>query len=259
MSANNKMTRKEILSEDPVHEAMLRLVGFFRDHRARIGIAAAAVVVLALGGYGLSRVLEARESRAQVQLGTGIDFFHAAVAADAGADPYDKGPNPVFPSEQAKYEAAAREFSAIASGHGYGKISAVARYYLGLSQLRLGQREEGIKSLESVASSSRNRTVAFLAQRVLANTHYQAGNYQGAQEILGRMVRDPKCDLPREELSLELARALEAQGRRDEAVKALREADEQSAAFGPYKQKLIAEIERLGKEPSSAREHAPQP
>ncbi|NLV31160.1 MAG: tetratricopeptide repeat protein [Acidobacteria bacterium] len=257
--STNKMTRKEILSEDPVHEALLRLVGFFGENKARIGVAAAAVVLLAVGAYGVSRYLGAREARAQVQLGKGIDFFHAAVEADAGADPYAKGPNPVFPGERAKYEAAAREFSAIASGHGYGKIAVVARYYLGLSQLRLGQEAEGIKSLESAASDSRNRSAGFLAKRVLAHTYYDSGNYQGAQEILSQMIRDPKCDLPREELSLELARALEAQGRRDEAVKALREADEQSAAFGPYKQKLIAEIERLGKAPSSGPDPASQP
>ena len=61
------------------------------------------------------------------------------------------------------------------------------------------------------------------------------------------MVRDPKCDLPKEDLSIQLSRVLEAQGKQEEAVRVLREADVQSPAFGAFKQQLVSELERLQK------------
>jgi hypothetical protein len=61
------------------------------------------------------------------------------------------------------------------------------------------------------------------------------------------MIRDPKCDLPKEDLSIQLSRVLDAQGKRDEAIKVLREADVISPAFGAFKQQLVAELDRLQK------------
>jgi len=179
-----KLTRKEILAEDPVHEAIIQLIEFFRLNGAKVGIAAAAVVVLALGIYGGLQYLDDREVQAQEQLGRGMDFFHADIAADATDDPYGKGPIPVFRSDTAKYQAAAKEFSQLASRYGYGKVSVVARYYLGLTQLQLGQAKEAIQNLESVANNSRDRTVGFLAKRILAVHYLNSGNYKEAQAIL---------------------------------------------------------------------------
>lgn len=245
----NKLTRKEILSEDPVHEAMIHSIGFFRANGAKVGIVAVVVLALAFGIYGVSQYLGKREVRAQEQLGRGIDFYNAEVAADATDDPFGKGLIPRFRTDQAKYQAAAKEFSSISSGFGYGEIPIVSRYYLGLCQLQLGQQTEAIKNLESVAGNSRNRTIGFLAKRVIASAYFSSRNYRGAQEILEGMIRDPKLDLPKEDLSIQLSRVLVAQGKQDEAVKVLREADAQSPAFGAFKQQLVAELERLQKAP----------
>jgi tetratricopeptide (TPR) repeat protein len=245
--STNKLTRKEIISEDPVHEAMIHSIEFFRKNVAKIGIAAVIVLVLVFGIYGVSRYLDKRESLAQEQLNKGIDFFNAEIAADATDDPFSKGSLPTFKNDQAKYQAAAKEFSSIASGYGYGEIPVVSRYYLGLCQLKLGKQAEAIQNLESVASSSKNRTIGFLAKRVMASSYFNSGNYKGAQEILAGMIRDPKCDLPKEDLSIQLSRVLNAQGKRDEAVRVLREADAQSPAFGVFKQQLVSELDRLQK------------
>ncbi len=240
-----KLTRKEILAEDPVHEAIIQLVEFFRTNGSKIGIAAAAIVVLALGIYGGIQYLDNREIRAQEQLGKGMDFFHAEVTPGATDNPYGNGPIPTFRSETAKYQAAAKEFSSIASQYGLGKASIVARYYLGLAQLQLGQKNEAIQNLESVANNSRDRTVGFLAKKVLATYYFDSGNYKGARDLLESMIKDPKCDLSKEELSIQLSRVLVAQGKRDEAIKILREAGSQGPAFGVFKQQLATELDRL--------------
>jgi len=245
--STNKLTRKEIISEDPVHHALIHSIEFFRMNGAKIGIAVVVVLALTFGIYSVSQYLDKRETQAQNQLARGIEFFNAVVAPDATDDPFAKGLVPTFRNDQAKYQAAAREFSSIASGFAYGEIPVVSRYYLGLCQLQLGQQKEAVQNLESVAGDSKNRTIGFLAKRVIAFSYFNSKNYKGAQEILEGMIRDPKCDLPKEDLSIQLSRVLNAQGKQDEAVKVLREADVQSPAFGAFKQQLVAELERLQK------------
>jgi tetratricopeptide (TPR) repeat protein len=245
--STNKLTRKEIISEDPVHHAMIRSIELFRMNGAKIGIMAVVVLALAFGVYGVSQYLGKRETQAQDRLGRGIEFFNAMVVADATDDPFGKGLVPTFRNDQAKYQAAAKEFSSIASGFGFGEIRLASRYYLGLCQLQLGQQNEAIKSLEAVIGNSKNRTIGFLAKRVIAFSYFNSKNYKGSQELLAGMIRDPKCDLPKEDLSIQLSRVLDAQGKRDEAIKVLREADVISPAFGAFKQQLVAELDRLQK------------
>jgi predicted negative regulator of RcsB-dependent stress response len=249
-----KLTRKEITSEDPVHEKILQLIEFFRLNSAKVGIAAAAIIIVVIGIFGGLQYLNRREAKAQEQLGKGMEFFHAAIAPDATDNPYSKGTTPIFRSDSAKYQAAAKEFTSIVSGYSYGEVSIISRYYLGLSQLQLGQKEEAVKNLESVASNSKNRTVGFLAKKVLAGHYQNSGNLKGAREILEGMIRDPQCDLVKEDLSIQLSRVLLSQGKRDEAIKVLREANSQSPAFGTFKQQLVAELDKLQNAPGTGAE-----
>jgi predicted negative regulator of RcsB-dependent stress response len=242
-----KLTRKEILAEDPVHESMIQLVEFLKQNGRKVGIVAVVIVLLAVGVYGGMQYLDYRQGQAQQMLWKGMSYFHADIAADATADPYGKGPVPSFKDETARYQAAAKEFSSIMSGFGYSKISVVARYYLGLCQLQLGQKKEAVQTLETVANNSKDRTVGFLAKKVLAADYLSIANYPKAKEILEGMIRDPQCDLPKEDLNIDLSRVLVAQGKRDEALKVLREAGAQGQQFSTQKQRVLAELEKLQK------------
>lgn len=246
-----KLTRKEILSEDPVHEAMIRMVEFFRLNGRKIGVLAAVALLLGVGIYGGLQYLKGREMQAQDRLGRGIEFFHAQVTPEAGEDPYAIGSSPAFRSENAKYQAAAGEFSAAMSLHSFGKTAVTARYYLALSQLRTGNRTEAIQNLESVASNSKDRTLGYLAKKVLASSHAESGNHKGARDILESMIKDPQCPLPKDQLSLELARSLVAQGNRAEAVKVLQDASAQGPSFSMLKQQLILELDKVQKAPAT--------
>ncbi len=247
-----KLTRKEILAEDPVHQAIMGVLEFFRVHGKKAAVLAAVAVAAALAVYGALQYLESRQSRAQEHLGRGMDFFHGEIAADAMEDPYGKGATPTFRSDAEKYQAAAKEFSAVISSVGYSKLAIIARYYLGLTQLQLGQREEALKNLEAAAGNSRNRTLGYLAGKKLAADALDHQNYARAAEILQGMIKDPKCDLPKEDLSLQLSRALDAQGKREEALKVLREAGSQGPSFSALRQKVLEELEKLEKAPKGS-------
>jgi predicted negative regulator of RcsB-dependent stress response len=252
-----KLTRKEIISEDPIHDAMLKTVEYLRGNGAKVGVAVVVITVLAFGIYSGIQYLESRDVKAQIAFAKGLDYFHAEVSADATEDPYGKGPIPTFKSESAKYQAAIKEFSPIASGYFYGKLAVLARYYLGITQLKLGEQKEALQNLESVAGSSSNRTIGFLAKRALAIQNFEAGNYKKAQELLDSLVKDPKCDLQKEDLSIQLSRVLVAQGKREDAIKVLNEANAQGPSFGRFQSRLTAELEKLQKSAKSGTDTQP--
>ena len=240
-----KLTRKEILAEDPVHEALVRTIELFRANGRNIGILAAALVVIAIGIYGGLQYLDSREAQAQEKLAKGMDLYHAQIAPDATNDPYSKGPTPTFKSDSDKYKAAVKEFSSIVDSYSFGKVPILARYYLGLSQLQAGQKKEAIQNLESVANNSKDRPVGYLAKNVLATEYANSGNIKGASEILYSMIKDPQCQLPKEEMTIQLSRDLVAQGKRDEAIKILREASAQGPAFDTLKKQVAMELDKL--------------
>jgi len=219
-----KLTRKEILAEDPVHHAIVQIVELFREQGKMIAVVAAAGVLVIAGIFFGIQYLDAREARAQAQLARGMEFFHAKIDATAPDDPYGKGSEPSFRTEEAKYKAAYKEFSSVASSWGVSKLAIIARYYQGLTELKLGRKEEGLRSLEAVRYNTKDRTVAFLARQAIAEYYLQTGNPKGGREILEEMIKDPQCTLPKAMLQLNIARALESLGKRDEAIKILREA-----------------------------------
>jgi len=243
-----KLTRKEILSDDPIRERIIRLLGLLQINRAKIGIVVIAVIALVIGFWALSHYLGNRAYAAGAMLGRGMAFFSANVSPDAEDDPYAKGDTPVFKSDEDKYQAAAKEFSAAADSFGAGNAGKAAQYYLGITQLKLGKKEEAQKNLESVAFGSGSLTVGFLAKKALADHYADSGNVKGAEDLLRGMIKDAKCDLPKEDIGMQLAGILVADGKKDEAVKVLREVSEASPVFGVFNQQLLSEIEKLQKD-----------
>jgi tetratricopeptide (TPR) repeat protein len=245
-----KLTRKEMTAEDPVHGAIVHMIEYVKKNVRVIGFAVAAIVLIAIGYYGVRQIRGNQEMKAQEQLGKGMEFYHAQVATDATDDPYSKGPTPVFKSETAKYQAAAKQFSTLATGYGNAPSTILARYYLGLSQIQLGQNKEATRNLESVVGNS---GIGYFAKKVLARNEAALKNYKRATEILDGMIKDPQCNLPKEDLTIELSRILVAQGKKAEAIKILSETagNSQGASFSKLKQQVADELDRIQKGPKA--------
>jgi TolA-binding protein len=242
-----KLTRKEILAEDQAHKVMVALVEFLNLYKKPVIIFCIVAILVGLGIYGGSLFLGKKEMQAQEILGRGIDFYHAEVDPNASDNPFENGSVAVFRSDTLKYQAAAREFSSIESGYGFSKVFIIARYYLSLAQLKLGEKEKAVKNLEMVSNNSKARTVGYLAKHVLANVYATSGNTEEAKKLLRSMIADAKYDLPKEDLSIQLSRILVAEGKNEEAVKVLQEANSQGSEFSSLKQKLVAELDKVQK------------
>lgn len=238
-----KLTRKEIAA-DPIHDGLIASIELFRNNARTIGLSAIGVALIAVLVYWGMNYLDSRDASAQQELAKGIDFYHGAVDAGAKADPYALGPNPSFPTEAAKYKAATEIFSAEAAHAGSSKIGIMARYYLGLCQKQLGQKNEAIATLGAVGSNTADRTVGFLAKKVLATYYVETGDSKKGIEILQSMIKDSQCDLPKEDLQIDLARAYMAQGNRAEALKILQQAQESGGA-GMLQSLIFQELSRI--------------
>jgi FimV-like protein len=115
-----------------------------------------------------------------------------------------------------------------------------------MCQLRLGQKDEAIRNLEEVRNNTRDRTIGYLAKKVLATYYMESGNMKEAVNILEGMIRDPQCELPKDILRMDLAKAYLASGKREEAQKLLKEAREESKP-SILSSMMIREMERLEK------------
>lgn len=239
-----KLTRKEILGQDPVYDAIVKTIEFFGVHGKPVGLGILSILLLGSGGYFGLRYLESRDMEIQQRLSRGIDFYHAQIDASALDDPFGKGPQPLFRNAESKFKAALQEFTAVTQRTPSSKPGVIARYYLGLCQKNLGQPAEAIKTLEQVRNNSVDLTVGYLAKKVLAMHYTESGNYKGAQEILDGMIKDPQCPLPKEDLRMQLAKVYVVQGKREEGLKLLRQARDEAGA-SPLQMMLTQELSRL--------------
>lgn len=242
--STTKLTRKEI-SADPIHDALINTIETVSANAKIIIWVAAGLIVVGLAAYFGMGYLESRNNRAQQELARGMDFYHGLLDARATEDPYSLGPTPVFRTDQDRVRAASTVFGSLAGRSGPSKIRAMARYYLGLCQLRLGQKNEAIASLEAAANNTADRTVGYLAKKVMATYYVESGDAKKGQEILQGMLKDPQCDLPKEDLQVYLSRALVAQGKRDEAVKILKEAQDAGIGGGMLQSLIFQELSRI--------------
>jgi len=241
--STTKLTRKEI-SADPIHDALVSTIEVLRTRARIIMMIAAGVILVAVIAYFGLRYLESRNSLGQQELAKGIDYYHGLIDAKAQEDPYALGPTPVFRTEEDKYRAASTAFNAVVTRFGSSKLGVIGRYYFGLSQLRVGKKSEAVAALEAVANNTTDRTVGYLAKKVLASHWVESGNAKKGQEILEGMLKDPQCDLPKEDLQLDLSRAFMAQGKRAEALKTLQEAQE-SGGGGMLQSLIFQELGRI--------------
>jgi tetratricopeptide (TPR) repeat protein len=242
--STTKLTRKEIAA-DPIHDALINTVDVLRSRAKIIALSGAGLALVLLGIYFGLQYLETRDNAAQEELGKGMDYYHGTVdAANAKDDPFASGPTPVFRSEEAKYRAASAVFSAVAARHGSSKIGVIARYYLGLCQKQLGQKSEAIASLEAVGINTADRTVGYLARKVLSTYYVETGDAKKGLDILQGMLKDPQCDLPKEDLLIDISRAYTAQGKGAEALKSLEEA-QATGMGGMLQSQVFQELSRI--------------
>lgn len=226
---------RRALKGDKFAQAAASGVTWFSGHRAgviRWIIAAGVVLVLCLGA-GIYWSIE--NSAAASALGAAMDTYTAPLS------------EPGVPPESGTYttivdraKAANKQFQAVAQKYGWLPEGTKARYFVGVTDMDLGQNSAAEAELKA-ASGAWNRNVANLAKLALAGLYRQTGRDAQAIEVYNQLIAKPSETVSAAVAQLDLADLYAAQGKQDQA-RALwakvKDTDKQGAAGAIAEQKL---------------------
>ncbi len=205
-----RISRKELKKDEFVQEVS-HTVEYVQQHSQPIVLWAAVVgglLVVILGGYLLwsKRTTDASDSFSRA-----LRTYHSN--------------EKVFPSDKEKYTTALQEFRAITGKYSMLKQSDVARYYIGLCQLQLGNAAEGQKELSALAEG-KNEQVGSLARFALASSLVTQGKVDEAEKHYRYVIDHPTAEVPKTAAQMALATLLRP-SKPKEAEKIYRDLEQQ--------------------------------
>jgi tetratricopeptide (TPR) repeat protein len=211
------LTRKEIIQEDRIHSVLSRSMEWFTDNSRSLAIAAGIVIVVLSGVYLWNYLSKSTNERLQAEFGDALAIYSAPAGSErTAADPQTKYS---FASAEERYKKALAEFSKIADDSPGSNIGQFARYYVALSQYKLGRVSESKKTLQALLQDADQPIVKTLAANYLAELSEAEKNNQQAVEYLNKALQDSTPGFPKSALLLELGQDYEAMGKTQEAAK----------------------------------------
>jgi len=209
---------------------------WLQENRNSVLLFTAVLVAVLVVGIGGIIWYSNRVEAAQQAFGSAMQTYLTPVA-----DPASPAPAGVktYPSITARAQAAQTQFAQVASQYGWLDSGKNAAYFLGLTEIQLGQTAQAQADLQKVASSS-DHGLAALAQMALASLDAQSGRVADAISIYQNLAAHPAVTVPAGEAKLALA-ALEETSNPQQAKQIyaeLKDKDKDTAAGQIAAQKL---------------------
>jgi TolA-binding protein len=126
---------------------------------------------------------------------------------DEGTPPQPE--NPSFGSATERATEAHKEFQAIVDKYPHTRSAEIARYFVGLTEVDLGDNAGATRELQSVAES-RNEGLSALAKFALASVYRNQGHNKQAIELYTALIAKPTSTVSKATAQLEMAAAYEA-------------------------------------------------
>jgi tetratricopeptide (TPR) repeat protein len=173
-------------------------------HREKLIYAAVAVAAIIAIALGIWIYLQQQDQAAGVALGRALQVYNAPIIP--GAQP----PTPEmtsFASAQDRAKAAKAEFQKAAS-YSHTRSADMARYFVGLTDVALGNTAAAEKELQESASGPAD--IASLAKFALASLYRNTGKDPDAVKLYKELIDHPTNTVSKSEAQLELAALYEA-------------------------------------------------
>ena len=172
-----------------------------RQHTALI--VAVVVTVVALGGFAGYRIYsENLMAKADAALGKALRTYHAQILPPGTPKPATD--EPVYSSEQARSEAAMKEFSELRQQYPRTRPARLADYYIALCQWSLGKTDESMKTLLELAGG-RDPEASALAKMRLAALYQKQGKGAEAEKLYKELIAKPTLLVPKSVAMMALA------------------------------------------------------
>jgi len=195
--------QRQELKHDEFADSVDSFLLYLEDNWRRLTVIA-LVILLGVGSVGgyvwYSRDQEQRAGAALISA-----LFTLQAQVQTGLPPLPgQGPDRIFNSEEAKFEAARKEFDAIRTEFPRTRSAQLAGFYVALCDHELGKTDAAIATLEEVSRAS-DKNVAAQAQLTLAGFYQQRGRTADAEKLYRQLADNPTVTVPRSMALLELA------------------------------------------------------
>ena len=198
-----KAKERHDIKTDAFLDTMLRIQEYITDHAKTIGLGVIAVLVVLLGWILVGNFLNAAEDTASAELNLLLsDFTIFQNSAESDAELTKK---------------LEEGFQNIINSHGSTASADIARYYLGLMQMKKGEKEEALATFEEVAKSS-NATFSSMAASNTGNIYLDKGDYAKAAEIFKKVADQGNSNLPKAFFAYKAGKAYEKAGDKANAL-----------------------------------------
>ncbi len=228
---------RHALKKDKFAQAAASSASWVSGHRSgvlRWVIVAVAALILTVGALIYWNI---RSTAADTALGAAMDTYNAPLA-----QPGLPVGNGIYATTADRTKAANSQFAAVAKDYGWLAQGTKARYFVGITDMEMGQNSSAETELKA-ASGSWDRNLANLAKVALAGLYRQTARDAQAIDIYNALIAKPSETVSAPVAQLDLADLYVAEGKQDLA-RALwakvKDADKEGAAGTLAAQKLAA-------------------
>lgn len=196
-------------------EAAENAVHWSEEHQSTLIIAGIAVVIVAAIAIGGWYYVNQQDEKASAELSTAVRTFETPVRP-AGMPPQPGMDS--FASIQERGTAARKQFQDIVDKYPHTHTADMARYFVGLASVQLGDNAAAEHSLQEAANSS-NSDLAALGKFALASVYRAENKNTQAVDLYNQLIAKPTIVVSKATAQMELAGFYETQQKPDEAKK----------------------------------------
>ena len=189
-----------------------------RDNQRLLYSVSAAVVALALIGYGIYFYRTDREKKAQVALASAIETMNSPLIPPTG----DVPPGAKYKTDVEKNAAAEAQFRKVLSAWSGTDAADVAGLYVANFDSGRGQNAEARKLIEKFVNDKPDHLLWGAARYSLYQLRIESGEAQQVANELNQEIAKTDPVLPTDTLLALLAHAYDAQGKDDKTKEAYR-------------------------------------
>jgi predicted negative regulator of RcsB-dependent stress response len=193
-----RLSRHELKTQDEITSSLQSFTELLETRKKEVLIAVAVLIVLVAAIVGWRAWTGKRNAAASVQLASAIAAFE-----DSNTKP-----------DKVRYEKAVAEARKTIETYGSTSAAIIAKYYLAMSQDRLGDTASAEKNLQEVADHG-DSSIKGVAQFALAHLQAQHGGTAKAIETLTQLYNSG--NYPKSAVAFDLASLYEAGGQQEQA------------------------------------------
>ncbi len=189
------------LKQDRFAEATGETVQWAVQHQKKIIVAAAIIAIVAAAALGSWYYEQSRDTAASAELGKAINTYSAPLR------PAGMPPDPqftTFASSEERAKAAQPLFRAVMDKYRHTHSAQVAQYFLGLTDVELGDNAGAERELKQ-AADFRNHDIASLAKLALASLYHETNRDPQAIELYKDLITHPTRTVSKARAQIDLA------------------------------------------------------